>query len=113
MTNREKLKAMTDEQLAAFICGGIDGTNCCTERCKDRTCVDCMVEWLRSDDKPKKGDVRKLGDNYYMVVRVCEKESKLMFSDGSFVWASNDVFLTDKPSDMSIDNFFKMVFRNM
>ena len=113
MTNRERIEAMTDEQLAKFICGGIDRTVCCAERCNARTCVDCVVEWLRTEDKPKKGDVRKLGDNYYMVVRVCEKESKLMYSDGSFGWIANDVFLADEPSDMSVDDFLKMVFRNL
>ena len=113
MTNREKLKAMTDEQLARFICGGIDGTSCCTERCNGRTCVDCMVEWLRSEDKPKRGDVRKIGNNFYLIVRVRENDSKLMYSDGSFGWVSNDVFLVDEPSDMSIDDFFFFLFRNM
>ena len=109
MTNREKLKAMTDEQLARFIFGGIDGTGCCTERCKDRTCVECIVEWLQAEDKPKKGDVRKIGDNYYMVLRVLENDSKLMCSDGSCGWALNDVFLEGEPSDMSVEDFMKMV----
>lgn len=118
MTNRERIEAMTDEQLAKFIFdakvlfGGEE--TCCTGRCTGRTCVECMTEWLRTEVKPKKGDVRKIGDKYYMVVRVDEKESKLMFSDGSFVWASNDIFLTDGGvSDMSVDDFLKMVFRNL
>lgn len=114
MTNRERIEAMTDEQLAKFICIGIDGTNCCKGQCCDgRECVDCMVEWLRSEDKPKRGDVRKIGNKFYLVVRVHENDSKLMYSDGSYGWVSNDVFLTDKPSDMSIDDFFKMAFKNM
>ena len=113
MTNREKLKAMTDEQLAKFIFDGIDGTGCCTERCNDRTCVECIVEWLQADDKPKKGDVRKFGDEYYMVVRVRENDSKLMCSDGSFMWILNDALYVYEPSDMSVDDFLKMVFRNL
>ena len=113
MTNREKLKAMTDEQLARFICGGIDGTSCCTERCNGRTCVECIVEWLRTEDKPEKGDVRKFGDEYYMVVRVRENDSKLMCSDGSFMWILNDAFHVYEPSDMSVDDFLKMVFKNL
>lgn len=114
MTNRDRIEAMTDEKLAKLICDGINDTSCCAERCNGRKCVECVMKWLKTEVKPKKGDVRKIGDNYYMVVRVDEKESKLMFSDGSFVWASNDVFLTDGgASDMSVDDFLKMVFRNL
>lgn len=113
MTNRERIEAMTDEQLATLICSGIDGTSCCAGRCKGGTCADCMVEWLRSDDKPKKGDVRKIGDNYYMVVRVHESESKLMWSDGTFEWITNDFFHTDEPSNMTIDEFLKRVFKKL
>lgn len=57
----------------------------------------------------KGGDVRKFGDEYYMVVRVRENDSKLMCSDGSCGWALNDVFLADEPSDMSVEDFLKMV----
>lgn len=55
MTNRDRIEAMTDEQLAKFIFGGIDGTGCCTERCNDRTCIKCITEWLKMESKPKKG----------------------------------------------------------
>lgn len=113
MTNREKIEAMTDEQLAKFILGGIDGTDCCNEHCNGRKCAECMVEWLRSDDKPKKGDVRKIGDNYYMVVRVNEYNSELMWSDGTFEWITNEFFHTDEPSDMTIDEFLKRVFKKL
>ena len=117
MTNREKLEAMTDEQLAKFIFDakilfGGDGT-CCPGHCKGRTCVECMTEWLKKEVKPKKGDVIKFGDEYYIVVRVRENDSKLMCSDGSFMWILNDSFHVYEPSDMSVDDFLKMVFRNL
>ena len=74
MTNREKLIAMTDEQLANFIVfGDIDGKSCCTRRCNGKSsCVECMTEWLRTENNPKKGDVRKekvVQDVHYMNVR--------------------------------------------
>lgn len=47
MTNAEKVRTMTDEQMAAwmnehdFCCPPVD--------CKDNGCVECWLEWLQQE----------------------------------------------------------------
>lgn len=107
MTNRDYLNTWSNEKLASVI--GRIPEICDTMKKCEPDCVKCCLKWLERD----RGDVRKIGDNYYMVVRLCENDSLLMFSDGSYRWVSNDVFLADEPSDMPADDFLKMVFRNL
>lgn len=50
MTNFEKIKTMSTEELADFICGLAD-CRCCPIYCSDRTCKCSWVEWLKSEVK--------------------------------------------------------------
>lgn len=120
MTNRERIEAMDARQLAQFLYDLMkNGASICPEPgCDGFSCVDCMVDWLKAGNNPKKGDVRKLigsdrPDSYYLVVQALDQKSKVMYVDGSFAWVSNEVFLVDEPTDMKANEFLQMVVENM
>ena len=48
MTNADRIRAMSDEELAAILCG--DGWNCPPCECKNEDdCLDCWLEWLEQE----------------------------------------------------------------
>lgn len=55
MTNADRIRAMTDEELAEFIAETIDCCNCkhprngCSEN--DETCAACWLDWLKEEAK--------------------------------------------------------------
>lgn len=57
MTNREKLEAMTDEQLAEFLLTA-DNDYCvpvdCTERTYER--IKCIQKWLKTEEEKNETD---------------------------------------------------------
>lgn len=118
MTNREWMETLDDRQLAYFLIDGVNGIKDCQKNCASFSCVDCIVDWLRTEDTPKKGDVRKVKggsypDGYYMIVKVQEKETKVMNPDGTFGWVSNSIFVTDEPTDVTAEDFLQAVVQNM
>ena len=49
MTNADRIRAMTDEELAEYI-DSWDIMRCPMPVCKhDNGCVECWLEWLRSE----------------------------------------------------------------
>ena len=52
-TNADRIRAMTDEELAKFIAGTVDCCNCkhprngCSEN--DETCASCQLDWLKQE----------------------------------------------------------------
>lgn len=54
MTNGDKLRSMTDEQIADLFTFAPDGASWLTcpiisTRCKDGECRDCMLDWLKQE----------------------------------------------------------------
>ena len=57
MTNADKIRQMSDEELADFIDGGCVSIKCdvCDENvamdvgCDDRECTQCWIEWLKKE----------------------------------------------------------------
>lgn len=55
MTNADRIRAMTDEELAEFIASAVDCCNCkhprngCSEN--DETCAACWCDWLKQEVK--------------------------------------------------------------
>lgn len=52
-TNADKVRAMTDEELAEFIEHSPYPPNatCSEEGCKFDTCVDCWLDWLKQESE--------------------------------------------------------------
>lgn len=50
MTNRERIRAMSDEELAELM-GGNDGPWCSWPDCKFVICRECCFEWLNEEAK--------------------------------------------------------------
>lgn len=56
MTNADRIRAMTDEDLSRFIDSLFEGVHGCPgdhwDKCTypDRTCRDCWLDWLREVD---------------------------------------------------------------
>lgn len=52
-TNADRIRAMTDEELAVFIANAVDCCNCkhprngCSEN--DETCAACWLDWLKQE----------------------------------------------------------------
>lgn len=56
-TNGDKIRSMTDEQLADAItadafCGKVTGEIATISDCSDRKCIDCVLQWLRKEAEP-------------------------------------------------------------
>lgn len=56
MTNEEKIKNMSTEELARFLWGnGIDCNCCifqfCSDECRHNSCVKEIAEWLKAEEK--------------------------------------------------------------
>lgn len=54
VTNGDKIRSMTDEQLADAItadafCGKVTGEIATISDCSDRKCIDCVLQWLRKE----------------------------------------------------------------
>lgn len=51
LTNADRIRSMTDEELANIIMcpNDIDADLCCSEK----TCFECSLEWLQSEVKPE------------------------------------------------------------
>ena len=51
MTNADRIRAMTDEELAVFIehAPYPPNASCSEEGCKFDTCVDCWLDWLKQE----------------------------------------------------------------
>ena len=57
VTNGDKIRSMTDEQLADAItadafCGKVTGEIATISDCSDRKCIDCVLQWLRKEAEP-------------------------------------------------------------
>ena len=50
-TNADKIRAMTDEELAMAICTDFGGIPWCKNipECQDSLCVGCVVKWLKQE----------------------------------------------------------------
>ena len=54
MTNGDRIRNMTDEELAEYIIVVWDKDDYCDtapEKCKGRTCQQCRLEWLKKEVK--------------------------------------------------------------
>lgn len=53
MTNGDKIRAMTDEELCAFILDKQEKGHCFNNKCyhndPDKGCDDCTLEWLKQE----------------------------------------------------------------
>ena len=51
MTNADKLRQMTDEELYAFRFKSCPGENCVGQRCLkySKRCKDCWLAWLKEE----------------------------------------------------------------
>lgn len=54
MTNAERIRAMSDEELVKWITKHCPGCDCCSRKEKEEPCVPAMcsqgvLEWLRQD----------------------------------------------------------------
>ena len=53
-TNADRIRSMTDEELAEFIEGAVCPPQCCVKRvyeCQKNDCVPCWLAWLREEVK--------------------------------------------------------------
>lgn len=128
MTNREYLNTLSDEKLANFLSGSPTICDEMEDHCNEMgddyktCCKKCTLKWLKMKrhPNPKKGDVLKVNgsdsqdqDSYYMVVKVQEKNTKIMTSTGNFLLVPNSIFVTDELTDMTAEDFLKTVVQNM
>lgn len=54
MTNADRIRSMTDEELAEFIEGAMCPPQCCVKRvyeCQKNECVPCWLAWLKEEVK--------------------------------------------------------------
>ena len=49
-TNADRIRAMTDEELANLLAHKVDACHNCSTDSVD-TCVDCWLEWLKKEDE--------------------------------------------------------------
>ena len=48
ITNSDRIRAMTDEELAYLIrCGVCELIGATQDHCETNTCVDCVLDWLK------------------------------------------------------------------
>lgn len=50
MTNSDRIRSMTDEELANLLAHKVDACHNCSNDSVD-TCVDCWLEWLKKEDE--------------------------------------------------------------
>lgn len=54
VTNGDKIRQMSDEQIAEIFtadafCGKMNGEIATVSDCSDRKCIDCVLQWLRKE----------------------------------------------------------------
>ena len=50
-TNADRIRAMSDEELARYLDGVKQSTYNCTMPCNGETCVKCWLDWLKEEAK--------------------------------------------------------------
>ena len=50
-TNADRIRSMTDEELAKYLDGVKRSTYNCTMPCNGETCVKCWLDWLKEEVK--------------------------------------------------------------
>lgn len=54
LTNADRIRAMTDEELAYWMTHLHEDGHCLNERCQiflDKTCEECVIDWLKQPAK--------------------------------------------------------------
>ena len=52
MTNADRIRNMTDEELATVIMCPLDMHECDVDRCEEiETCIECTLQWLQTEVK--------------------------------------------------------------
>ena len=55
MTNAEKIRNMSIEDMAAVIMCPYDMPEPLPEMCKEKTCMQCTIEWLQKESQKESG----------------------------------------------------------